>query len=43
VTSAGGIRGFLVGLGLKGIVKSPPLKRMVSPNQDHYRVLLPKY
>jgi hypothetical protein len=23
-------------------VTSPPLKRMVSPNQDHYGVLLPK-
>jgi hypothetical protein len=24
------------------IVTSPPIKRMVSPNQDHYRVSSPK-
>jgi hypothetical protein len=32
-----------VGVGtVEAVVTSPPLKRMVSPNQDHYGVPLPK-
>jgi hypothetical protein len=40
------LRDFLIDNGFKigkiDSVTSPPLKRMVSPNQDHYGVPLPK-